>query len=116
MTENKCIIGFETWEKVDICSGTIVKVEEFLRVKKPAYKVWVDFGDKIGVKKTSAQITVNYSPTELERKTVLGVVNLPPKNIAGFISEFLLLGVADHQKNISLITVDQKVPNGQKVC
>ncbi|MCE8162695.1 MAG: tRNA-binding protein [Candidatus Moeniiplasma glomeromycotorum] len=110
------LIDFATWEKVDIYSGTIIKVEEFSRAKKPAYKVWVDFGDKIGVKKTSAQITANYSPAKLAGKTVLGVVNLPPKNIAGFISEFLLLGVADYQANISLITVDQKVPNGQKAC
>lgn len=109
-------IDFTTWEKVDIYSGTIIKVEEFPRASKPAYKVWVDFGNKLGVKKTSAQITVNYSPENLLGKTVMGVVNLPSKNIAGFISEFLLLGVVDYKGNISLITTDQKVPNGQKVC
>ena len=91
-------------------------MEIFLRAKKPAYKIWVDFGNKLGIKKTSAQITVNYLPEKLLGKTVLGVVNLPPKNIAGFMSEFLLLGATDYQGNISLLTTDQKVPNGQKVC
>ena len=104
------------WEKADLRSGTIIKAEEFSRVKKPAYKVWVDFGNELGIKKTSAQITVNYSPEGLLGKAVIGVVNIPSKNIAGFISEFLLLGVVDYNGNISLITIDQKVPNGQKVC
>ena len=109
-------IDFKTWENIDIRSGTIIKVEEFPRTKKPAYKVWVDFGKELGIKKTSAQITVNYSPEKLLGKTVIGIVNLLPRNIAGFISEFLLLGISDYQGNIFLITTEQKVPNGQKVC
>ncbi|MCE8163877.1 MAG: tRNA-binding protein [Candidatus Moeniiplasma glomeromycotorum] len=109
-------IDFNDWEKVSIHSGTILKVEEFLRAKKSAYKVWVDFGNELGIKKTSAQITTNYPKEQLLGKIVLGVINLPPKNIAGFSSEFLLLGVSDLKENIVLLTTDQKVPNGQKVC
>ncbi|MCE8167864.1 MAG: tRNA-binding protein [Candidatus Moeniiplasma glomeromycotorum] len=108
-------IDFSTWEKIEIYSGTVVEVEEFPRAKKPAYKVWVDFGSELGIKKTSAQITVNYSPENLLGKIVVGVVNLPPKNIAGFISEFLLLGVVDCQGNVSLLAPDHSVPSGQKI-
>ena len=109
-------LDFNDWEKVSIYSGTVLRVEDFLRVRKPAYKMWVDFGKELGIKKTSAQITVNYLKEELLGKTVLGVVNLSPKNIAGFNSEFLLLGVRDERGNIILLTVDWKVPNGEKVC
>ncbi|KLL01828.1 MAG: chaperonin CsaA [Mycoplasmataceae bacterium RC_NB112A] len=109
-------INFSDWEKVNIYSGTILKVEDFPRARKTAYKVWVDFGDKLGIKKTSAQITINYSSEKLLGKMVLGVINLPPKNIAGFISEFLLLGVSDEKENIVLLTTDKKVPNGKKIC
>ncbi len=109
------IISYEDFEKVDLRSGTIIKAEIFARAKKPAYKVWVDFGDKIGVKQTSAQITVHYTPESLIGKQVMGCINLGEKNIAGFTSEFLLVGFPDHANAICLITVDPKVPNGKKM-
>lgn len=113
--ELKQLISFEDFLKVDIRSGTIIKVEEFPRAKKPAYKVWVDFGPDIGVKQTSAQITKNYTPENLLQKQVMGCVNLGPRNIAGFISEFLLLGFADEDGSILLAGVEDKVQNGQKL-
>lgn len=109
------MITYEDFTKVDIRSGTIVKVEHFARAKKPAYKVWVDFGPVLGIKQTSAQITVHYSPESLINKKVIACVNLGEKNIAGFISQFLLLGFADETGNILLASCDNKVPNGQKL-
>lgn len=109
-------INFEDFAKVDIRSGTIVKVEEFARAKKPAYKIWVDFGEGLGIKQTSAQVTVHYSPESLQGKKVFGCVNLGEKNIAGFVSQFLLLGAEDENGDICLLGTDPIVPNGQKVC
>jgi tRNA-binding protein len=109
-------ITFEDFEKVNLRSGTILKVEPFPRAQKPSYKVWVDFGKDIGIKQTSAQITVHYTPESLIGKQVVGCINLGTRNIAGFSSEFLLLGFPDHQNAISLITMDPKVPNGEKLC
>ena len=108
-------ISYEEFEKVDLRSGTIVKAEIFPRTKKPAYKVWVDFGDEIGVKQTSAQVTVHYTPESLIGRQVMGCVNLGDKNIAGFTSEFLLVGFPDDHGAICLITVAPKVPNGKKM-
>ncbi|MDF2578152.1 MAG: csaA [Chlamydiales bacterium] len=109
------MISPEDFFKVDIRSGTIVKAEEFPKAKKPAYKVWVDFGDQIGIKQTSAQITALYEVTELPGRKVAGVINLPIKNIAGFVSEFLLLGFEVDRKIVYLINVDLNVPNGTKL-
>jgi len=108
-------ISYEAFEQVNLRSGTIIKAEPFLRAKKPAYKVWVDFGDELGIKQTSAQLTVHYTPESLMGRKVLGCVNLGPKNIAGFTSEFLLVGCADHTGAICLISVDDTVPNGNKL-
>ncbi len=108
-------ISYDEFEKVDFRSGTVVKAELFPRTKKPAYKVWVDFGDKIGVKQTSAQVTVHYTPESLVGKQVVGCVNLGPKNIAGFASEFLLVGFPDSNGAICLVTVDPAVQNGEKM-
>ena len=108
-------ISYEEFEKVDFRSGTIVRAELFSRTKKPAYKVWVDFGDEIGIKQTSAQVTVHYTPESLIGRQVVGCVNLGTKNIAGFTSEFLLVGFPDNNGAICLITVDPAVPNGQKL-
>lgn len=109
------IISYEEFEKVDLRSGTVIKVEPFPRAKKPAYKVWVDFGSDIGVKQSSAQVTVHYTPESLLGKQVIGCVNLSDKNIAGFTSEFLLVGFADSKNAICLATVNPVVPNGQKL-
>ena len=108
-------ITYDIFEQVNLRSGTIVKVEEFPKAKKPAYKVWADFGDKIGILKTSAQVAKHYTPEKLIVRQIVGCVNLGDKNIAGFMSQFLLVGFADQQGDICLITVDPRVPNGQKM-
>lgn len=109
------VISYEDFEKVDLRSGTIIRIEPFPKAKKPAYQVWVDFGPLVGIKQTSAQITVHYHPEALLGKKVIGCLNLGPKNIAGFISEFLLVGFADAAGAICLAEVDERVPNGQKL-
>lgn len=109
------IITYEDFEKVDFRSGTVVKVEEFPRAQKPAYKVWVDFGKDLGILQTSAQVTVHYTPESLLGRSVVGCVNLGEKNIAGFTSQFLLVGFSDENGAISLIKADPLVPNGQKL-
>lgn len=109
-------ITYEEFDRVNLRSGTIVKVEDFPRAKKPAYKVWADFGDGIGVLQTSAQVTKHYTPEGLVGKGIVGCVNLGEKNIAGFTSQFLLVGFADSNGDICLITVNPSVPNGQKMC
>jgi tRNA-binding protein len=108
-------ITYEEFDKVNLRSGTVVKVEPFPRAKKSAYKVWVDFGAEIGVKQTSAQVTVHYTPESLVGRQVVGCVNLGDKNIAGFTSEFLLVGFPDKDGAICLLTVDPTVPNGMKM-
>jgi tRNA-binding protein len=109
-------ITYEEFERVNLRSGTIIKVEEFPRAKKPAYKVWADFGLEIGVLQTSAQVTAHYTPESLLGRQVVGCVNLGEKNIAGFLSQFLLVGFADSTGDICLASVNPKVPNGQKLC
>jgi tRNA-binding protein len=108
-------ITWEEFERVDLRSGTIIKVEEFPRAKKPAYKIWADFGSEVGILQTSAQVTAHYSTESLIGRSIVGCVNLGEKNIAGFLSQFLLVGFADEDGNICLITVDPKVPNGKKM-
>ena len=109
------VISYDDFEKVDLRSGTIIRVELFPKAKKPAYQVWVDFGPLVGIKQTSAQITVHYRPEILVGKKVIGCINLGPKNIAGFMSEFLLVGFADSAGAICLAGVDDRVQNGQKL-
>lgn len=108
-------ISYDEFDRVDLRSGVIVKVENFPRAKKPAFKVWVDFGMDIGIKQTSAQITKHYEIETLIGKRVVGCVNLGEKNIAGFTSQFLLVGFCDHNGDISLVTIDHDVPKGQKL-
>lgn len=109
------IISYQEFEQVDLRSGTIIKVELFPKAKKPAYKVWADFGPVIGILQTSAQITILYRPESLVGKSIIGCVNLGEKNIAGFISQFLLVGFSTESGAISLISIDSPVPNGQKL-
>jgi tRNA-binding protein len=109
------LISFEDFNKVDFRSGTVVKAEEFPRAKKPAYKIWVDFGQEIGIRQTSAQVTEHYTPEKLIGRQVVGCVNLGTKNIGGFTSEFLLVGFPDENGAVCLITVDPSVPNGKKL-
>ncbi len=110
---------FITWadfEQVDLRTGTIVRVEDFPEARKPAYKVWVDFGEELGIKKTSAQITALYRKEDLIGKQIIGVVNFPPKQIGKFISEFLLTGFADTNGDIVIATTQNTVPNGSRLC
>lgn len=109
------IISYDEFEAVELRSGTIVKVEEFPRAKKPAYKVWADFGPEIGILQTSAQVTVHYSLESLLGQQIIGCVNLGEKNIAGFMSQFLLVGFSDPEGAICLATVTPSVSNGQKL-
>lgn len=107
-------ISWDDFESVDIRVGTIIDVQDFLEIKNPSYKVWVDFGEEIWVKKTSAQITQLYSKEELIWKQILWVINFPPKQIGKFMSEFLLTGFA-MKNGIVLGWVERRVENGTKL-
>lgn len=109
------MISYEDFIKVDIRVGRIVNVEEFPAARKPALKLFIDFGAQIGIKKTSAQITNLYSNENLIGKQVLAVVNFPPKQVGSFMSEVLVLGLSDESNAIVLVGPDQEVPNGQKL-
>ncbi|GGI88656.1 tRNA-binding protein [Legionella impletisoli] len=109
------MITYEAFEAVDLRSGTIIKAEAFPKAKKPAYKIWADFGKEIGILQTSAQVTKHYTPESLVGRSIVGCVNLGEKNIAGFISQFLLVGFSDANGDICLITAEPKVPNGKKL-
>jgi tRNA-binding protein len=108
-------ITWADFEKVALHVGTIVQVEDFPEAKKPAYKIWVDFGKEIGIKKTSAQVTFHYSKQSLIGKQIIGVINFEPKQIAHFTSEFLLTGLADENGNIIITGVDKPTPNGSRL-
>lgn len=97
---------FEQFAELEIRAGKIIKAEAFPRARKPAYKVWVDFGDKVGTKQTSAQITDLYSLEDLPGRRVLGLVNIGTRNIAGYVSEFLLLGFHDDEGRVHLATYE----------
>src|SRR5947209_1805953 len=105
------MITYGDFEKVDIRVGRIVKVEDFPQARKPAYKLTIDFGPTIGLKKSSAQIT-NYTKEELLGKQVMGVVNFPPRQIGPFFSEVLTLGVPDSEGNVILLSPTREVPLG----
>lgn len=109
------MIGFDDFEKVDIRIGTIVEVMAFPEARKPAWKLKIDFGPEIGVKKSSAQITVHYGETDLVGRQVMAVVNFPPRQIGPFRSEVLTLGFADDKGDIVLAMPERAVPNGQKL-
>jgi len=108
------VATIEDFLKLDIRVGEVTRVEVFHEVRKPAYKLWVDFGKEVGVRQSSAQITQCYSPGDLVGRQVLGVVNFPPRNIAGFTSEVLVLGIYAEQ-GVVLIQPEQKVCKGDKL-
>lgn len=108
-------ITYDDFERVDIRVGTVVSAEPNPKARKPAYVLKVDFGPAIGVKKTSAQITVHYKPEELVGRQVAGVVNFPPKQIGPLMSEVLVLGFPDENGAVVLVGVDKPVPNGGKL-
>ena len=108
-------ITYADFERVDIRVGTVVRAEPYPEARKPAIKLWVDFGDEIGVKKSSAQITFHYDPLSIIGKQVMAVVNFPPRQIGRFMSEVLVLGLSDAEGGIVLIGPDKMVRNGEKM-
>lgn len=108
-------VTFDDFLKVDVRVGTVVRAEPFPEARNPAIKIWVDFGDEIGERKTSAQVTVHYTPDDLIGRQVMAVVNFPPRQIGKFMSEILVLGFPDAQGAIVLATPDQQVPNGGRM-
>lgn len=109
------MINYSDFEKIDIRVGEIIKVEDFPEAKKSAYKLTIDFGSEIGIKKSSAQITKHHTKEELLGKLVIGVVNFPPKQIGPFLSESLTLGLPDENGDVVLLTPTENVPKGGKM-
>lgn len=108
-------ITFDDFLKVDIRVGVVVRAEPYPEARKPAIKMVIDFGDEIGERKSSAQITAHYDPSALVGKQVMAVVNFPPRQIGKFMSEVLVLGLPDENGEIVLIGPDQKVPAGGRM-
>jgi tRNA-binding protein len=108
-------ISYADFERVDIRVGTVIEARTFPEARKPAYILLIDFGPEIGVKKSSAQITVHYKPETLVGRQVLGVVNFPPRQIGPVRSEVLTLGFMDADSAVVLAGVDRPVPNGKKL-
>ena len=106
--------AFDDFMKLDIRAGEVVRCEPFPKARKPAYKLWMDFGEEVGVKQSSAQITEFYNPEDLVGRQVLGVVNFPPRKIADFSSEVLVLGVYT-EGGVVLIRPERPVKNGEKL-
>jgi tRNA-binding protein len=107
-------IQWQDFEKIDIRVGTVIAVNHFEKAKKPAYQLQIDFGE-IGIRKSSAQITTHYSTEDLINKQVIAIINFPPKQIANFFSECLVLGVYDINQAVILLQPDCNVPNGSKI-
>lgn len=108
-------ISYDDFARVDIRLGRITRAEPFPEARKPAIKLWVDFGPELGEKRSSAQITAHYSPESLIGKQVLAVVNFPPRQIGKVMSEVLVLGVPDADGEVVLITPDQPAPLGGRL-
>ncbi|HBZ44732.1 MAG TPA: tRNA-binding protein [Maritimibacter sp.] len=108
-------ISFDDFLKVEVRKGTVVQAEDYPEARKPAIKLWVDFGGDMGVKKSSAQITRHYTPETVVGKEVMAVTNFPPRQIGKFMSEILVLGVPDEDGEVVLITPDKSVPDGGRL-
>ncbi len=115
MSETTAPIDYSDFLKVDIRVGTVVRAEPFAAARRPAYKLWVDFGAAMGVKKTSAQLTVHYRPDDLIGRQVAAVMNFPAKQIGPFMSEILVLGFPDNDGEVVLISPERAVPNGGRL-
>ncbi|WP_282607909.1 tRNA-binding protein [Pelagibius sp. Alg239-R121] len=109
------VLGYDEFLRVDVRVGTVIKAEEYPEARRPAFKLLVDFGPQVGIKKTSAQITVHYSLESLPGRQVAAVVNFPPKQIGKFMSEVLVLGFPDENGDIVLLEPDRIIPNGGRM-
>lgn len=109
-------ITWQEFEQVELRVGTVIRVENFPKAKKPAYQVWIDFGAELGVKKSSAQITHHYSKESLLNKQVICVTNFPPRQVADFMSEVLITGFVQPDNTVILAIPDQPVANGSKLA
>ena len=109
-------ITFDDFLKVDIRAGRVLRAEPYLEARKPAFKMWIDFGPGIGEKQSSAQITEHYAPQDLAGRTVLAVVNFPSRQIGKFMSEVLVLGLHNDAGHVVLISPDGEVPAGARLC
>ncbi len=109
-------ISWDDFSKVELRTGTIIKAEEFPEARKPAYKLQIDFGDEIGIKKSSAQITDLYTVQELVGKQIIGVVNFPPRQIGPFMSECLVTGFVQNDNSVVLAVPDKEVDNGSQLA
>lgn len=107
-------IDWDDFQRVLLCAGTVLKVEPFPQARKPAWKLWVDFGPH-GVKKTSAQICALYAPEDLVGRQIVGVINFPPKQVGPFVSEFLLTGFHTDE-GVVVTTVERRVPDGARMA
>ena len=108
-------ITWEDFEKLDMRVGTITQVADFPRARKPAYQLTIDFGPEVGTRKSSAQLTAHYQPADLEGRQVIAVVNFPPKQIANFVSECLVLGVYDQNREVILLQPAHPTGNGNRI-
>ncbi|MGO4289351.1 tRNA-binding protein [Chitinophaga sp. RAB17] len=109
-------INWPDFEKIEIRAGTILEANDFPKARNPSYQLVIDFGPELGIKKSSAQITTLYSKEELIGKQIVAVVNFPPKQIANFMSECLVLGVVGDNKDVVLLQPNKQVSNGQRVA
>ena len=109
------MITWNDFEKVDMRAGTIIEVNDFPKARKPAYKLVIDFGEELGLKRSSAQVTAYYKKEDLLNRKVIAVVNFPPKKIADFISECLVLGVYDENNDVILLQPERDVKNGMRI-
>ena len=110
------MLTWEEFEKVELRAGTVVDVQDFAKARKPAYKLWVDFGGDIGIKRSSAQVTTYYQKEELLGRQVLAVTNFPPRQIADFMSEVLVTGFILPDGSVVLTQPERPVPNGTRLA
>ncbi len=109
-------ITYSDFHKIQICSGTIISAEAFAEARKPAYKLQIDFGEEIGVKRSSAQITTHYKPEDLIGKQVVAVVNFPPKQIGPLMSECLVLGAVQQDGSVIILQTERTIQNGMRIA